>query len=259
MSTLSRHKPLGRAGRQAGAVLLLMAGLAGFGYAVAVAGLVTEGDAARTTQDLIASRGLFGAGILTLSGVVALDVLVAWKLYLYFSPVNRAVAMLGAGLRSLYAAIFAVALSQLVGVLGLVDRGAGEVSGGVPGQVLAGLNRFTDIWDAGLIVFGLHLVVLGWLGFRSGYVPRVVGVLLAAAGVGYLVDSLGSLMTSGQWTDVATFTFVGELVFALWLVIRGGRVRTGGGPRVAAAAADPVAIDLLCTPVAASAGQELER
>ena len=227
MNNQSRHHPLGRAGRQAGAMVLLMAGLAGFGYAVAVAGLVTEGDAVRTTQDLIASRVLFGAGILSLFGVVALDVLVAWKLYLFFSPVNRAVAILGAGLRSLYAVIFALALSQLVGVLGLANGDAAKISVDVPGQVVAGLTRFTDIWDAGLIVFGLHLVVLGWLGFRSGYVPKVVGVLLAAAGVGYVVDSVGALTTSGQWTDVATFTFIGELVFALWLVIRARRVRTG--------------------------------
>lgn len=240
-------------------MLLLMAGLAGFGYAVAVAGLVTEGDAARTTQDLIASRGLFAAGILSLAGVVALDVLVAWKLWVFFRPVNRTVAMLGAGLRSLYAAIFALALSQLVGVLGLVNGDAAEVSVDVPGRVLAGLARFTDIWDAGLIAFGLHLLVLGWLGFRSGYVPKVVGVLLAAAGVGYLVDSVGALTTSGQWTDVATFTFIGELVFALWLVIRGRRVRTSDRRTVDATAADRVAIDLPRTPVATSAGQVMDR
>lgn len=226
MDEQSIHRPVGRAGLQAGAMLLLMAGLAGFGYAVAVAGLVTEGDAIRTTQDLIASRGLFAAGILSLVGVVALDVLVASALYLFFRPVNRTAAMFGAVLRYVYAAIFAFALSQLVGVLGLVNTDAAEVSGDVPGQVMAGLTRFTNIWDAGLIVFGLHLIVLGWLGFRSGYVPKVVGVLLAAAGAGYLVDSVGALTTSGQWTDVSTYTFIGELLFALWLVIRGRRVRT---------------------------------
>ena len=59
-----------------------MAALAGFGYAVAVAGLVTDGDAARTTHDLIASRGLFAAGILSLAGVVALDILGALWLVL---------------------------------------------------------------------------------------------------------------------------------------------------------------------------------
>ena len=234
MDTQSTPRPLGRAGSQAGAMLLLMAGLAGFGYAVAVAGLVTEGDATRTTQDLIASRGLFAAGIGSLFGVVVLDVLVAWALYVFFRPVHRAIAMLGAVLRYVYAAIFALALNQLVGVLGLVNTDAAEVSGDVPGQVMAGLARFTNIWDAGLIVFGLHLIVLGWLGLRSGYVPKFVGVLLAAAGVGYLVDSVGALTTSGQWTDVATFTFIGELAFALWLVIRGRRVRTSH-PRTLAA------------------------
>ena len=259
MDEQSRHRTTGRAGLQAGAMLLLMAALAGFGYAVAVAGLVTEGDAARTTHDLIASRGLFAAGILSLAGVVALDILVAWKLYVFFRPVSRAVAMWGLGLRLFYAATFAVALSHLVGVLGLLNSDAAEVSVGVSGLVEAGLNRFTHIWDAGLIVFGLHLVVLGWLGFRSGYVPKVVDVLLAVAGVGYLVDSVGALTTSGQWTDIATFTFIGELLFALWLVIRGRSVRTSDRPTLDATAVERVAIDLPCTSLATSAGQVVNR
>jgi len=229
MDKQSAGRPLGRVGLVAGVMLLLMAGLAGFGYVVAVDGLVTEGDAARTTQDLMASQSVFGAGILSQAGVIALDVLVAWALYLFFKPVSRTVAMVGAVLRNVYAAVYAVALSQLVGVLGLLNSSSTAVSGGgdLPGQVMAGITRFTDIWDVGLILFGLYLLILGWLGFRSGYVPKVVGVLLAIAGLGYVVDSVGALASSGPWTDVSTYTFVGEFVFALWLVIRGSRVRTG--------------------------------
>ncbi|MFJ2239319.1 DUF4386 family protein [Streptomyces sp. NPDC087859] len=52
------------------------------------------------------------------------------------------------------------------------------------------------IWNAGLIFFGIHLL-LGLLAFRSDYVPRVLGVLLALAGLGYLVDSLGTSLSSG--------------------------------------------------------------
>lgn len=65
----------------AGIGLLLMAALAGFGNFVAVEGLVTPGDAARTATDITASEGLFRFGIATLFAVVALDVVVAWALY----------------------------------------------------------------------------------------------------------------------------------------------------------------------------------
>ena len=98
-------RPVGRSGLAAGVMLVLMAGLATFGYLVAVDGLVTEGDAVRTTQDLMASQSLFRAGILSLAGVIALDVLVAWALVRFFAPVSRTGAMVGAVLRTVYAAV----------------------------------------------------------------------------------------------------------------------------------------------------------
>jgi len=229
MDTQSTKRLPGRVGLAAGVMLLLMAGLAAFGYVVAVDGLITPGDAVRTTHDLLASRGLFAAGILCLAVVLVLDVLVAWTLYLFFKPVNRAGAMLAAMLRTGYAALYAVALSQLVVVLRLLDDGgvsAAPGGGELPGQVVAGIGRFTDLWNVGLILFGLSLLVLGWLGFTSGTVPKLIGVLLAVAGVGYVLDSAVALASPGSWTPVSTYTFVGELVFALWLVSRGRRART---------------------------------
>src|SRR5215207_10138066 len=83
----------------AGVALLLMSVVAIFGKVVAVDGLVTEGDAARTTTDIMASQGLFRLGIASLVVVVALDVVVAWALYRVFSPVSRSLSMLAAALR----------------------------------------------------------------------------------------------------------------------------------------------------------------
>lgn len=89
---------------------------------------------------------------------------------------------------------------------------------------MAGLDRFTAVWDAGLVLFGLHLLAIAWLAYRSGYVPRLLAVLVALAGCGYVLDSLGALVASLPSTSATTVTFVGEFLLALWLLVRAHRV-----------------------------------
>jgi hypothetical protein len=195
----------------AGVGLLLMSVLSAFGYLVAVKGLVVPGNAARTANNITGHEGLFRLGILSLYLVAALDVVVAWALYRVFKPVSDALSKLAAWLRVAYAGVFVVAISQLVRVLG------------VHAQALRRINSFTNIWDAGLVLFGLNLFVLAYLAYRSGFVPRLLGVLLALAGFGYLFDTVVRVLVRGSAFDVSAITGMGEFVFALWLVVRGRR------------------------------------
>jgi hypothetical protein len=64
---------------------------------------------------------------------------------------------------------------------------------------------------------------LGFLVFRSGFLPKLSGVLLVIAGAGYVIDSGTQLMSPGLAT-ISQFTFVGEILFTLWLLIRGVNV-----------------------------------
>ena len=72
-----------------------------------------------------------------------------------------------------------------------------------------------SIWHLGQILFGLHLLVLGYLAYRSGYVPTVVGALLAIAGLGNAADSMVAVLSSGSRTDISSFTFIVEFLLAL--------------------------------------------
>jgi hypothetical protein len=206
-----------------------MSVLAGFGNFVALEGLVTPGNAARTAGDILESEGLFRLGIMTMFLVVALDVVVAWALYRVFSPVSRSISLLAAWFRLVYTAVYLVAISQLVGVLRLLgdhDYLAVFSRDQLQAQALSGINSFGDVWAAGLFLFGIHLVIIGYLAYRSGYLPRPLGVLLAIAGLGYVVDTVGTLLSDDSWVDVSLFTFIGEFLLALWLVIRGRRLTT---------------------------------
>jgi len=211
----------------AGVGLLLMSVLAGFGNFVALDGLVTEGDAAQTAQNIMASQGLFRLGIASLVVVVALDVVIAWALYRVFSPVNKSLSMLAAAFRLVYSGVFMVAIAQLLGVIRLLSNdGHSAVFGAdqVNAQAMLGITAFSDIWYVGQFLFGLHLLLIGYLAYRSGYVPRLLGALLAIAGLGYAADSLGAVLSQGAWTDISSFTFLGEFLLALWLVIRARRI-----------------------------------
>jgi len=200
-----------KASTTAGVGLLAMSVLSAFGYLVAVKGLVVPANAARTSTSLASHEGLFLVGTLSLCFVAALDVVVAWALYHVFKPVNDGVSRLAAWLRIGYAAVFMVAISQLVGALRLHT------------QALRDINTFTNIWDAGLVLFGLNLFVLAYLAYRSGYVPKLLGVLLAFAGFGYVFDTIVRVLARGSSSNVSAITGMGEFVFALWLAIRGRR------------------------------------
>jgi Domain of unknown function (DUF4386) len=211
----------------AGVALLLMSVVAIFGNVVAVDGLVTEGDAARTATDIMASQGLFRLGIASLILVVALDVVVAWALYRVFSPVNASLSMLAAAFRLVYAGVFMVAIAQLLGVIRLLSNdGYRAVFGAdlVNAQAMLEITAFNDIWYVGQFLFGVHLLLIGYLAYRSGYIPRLLGALLAVAGLGYAIDSLGAVLSQGNWTDISSFTFIGEFLLALWLLIRARRI-----------------------------------
>jgi hypothetical protein len=211
----------------AGVGLLLMSAFAGFGKFVALDGLVTPGDARQTANDILASEGLFRLGIVSLILVIALDVVVACALYRVFSPVNKSLSIVAAAMRLVYSAVFMVAIAQLPGVLRLLtDDSSRAVFGAdeVNLQASLGLAAFTDIWYVSQFLFGLHLLVEGYLAYRSGYVPRPLGALLAIAGLGYATDSLGSVLSHGSWTPVSSVTFIGEFLLALWLLIRARRI-----------------------------------
>jgi len=198
----------------AGLALALMASLAAFGVFGAIGALLTPGDAAKTAVDIAGSQALFRWGIASLILVAVLDVVVAGALFTLFAPVNRSVSLMAAGFRVAYAAVYLVAIIQLVIALGLL---------GEPAQALRAIDAYTTIWHVGLILFGIHLLLIGYLAYRSGFMAKVFGILLVVAGLGYLVDGFVAVLVPGPSVSIGQFTFVGEVALIFWLLIKGSR------------------------------------
>ncbi len=98
--------------------------------------------------------------------------------------------------------------------------------------VLLFLNGHSIGYSIGLVLFGLSLFVLGYLVFKSGYFPGILGVLLIVAASGYLIDSFASFLLPNYANYEAIFALVvflpaliGELSMCVWLLVKGVTVQ----------------------------------
>jgi Domain of unknown function (DUF4386) len=77
------------------------------------------------------------------------------------------------------------------------------------------------------VFFGVHIGLLGYLVYRSGYIPKILGLLLviAGAGVGNSVQALSPYLYPNADLGFIMITFFGELIFMLWLLVGGWRIK----------------------------------
>jgi len=212
----------------AGIGLLIMVIAAPFAELYVYPKLVVPGNAAETTQNILANETLFTAAIFGYLITFICDVLVAWALYVLLKPVNENLSMLNAWLRLVYTLIALVALLNLVTVLRLLNT-SDYLTLFQPeqfyAQVMLSIHAFRSNWYFGLIFFGIHLGLLGYLVIRSKYIPNILGVFLIIAGLGYLLTNLKPFLFPDVNLDFAEYTFYGELIFMLWLLIKGPRIK----------------------------------
>jgi Domain of unknown function (DUF4386) len=223
-------RPIQRLARATGLLYLVLA-VVGMFSATVVESLVVPGDAPATADSVLGSRWLFGSSLVTWLVVVVADVAISVTLYLLLRPVSHTLSLLAAALRLVYSAVLAAVLLNLFDAFRLLTGAQGATGlGGQQPEVmaLAALDSFGAGFLLALVLFGVHLLVLGFLLHRSRYVPRVLGALLVAAGVGYIADSLAGLLLADHGGLVSavllTPAVVGELGLTAWLLLRGVRV-----------------------------------
>jgi hypothetical protein len=86
------------------------------------------------------------------------------------------------------------------------------------------LDSFRWDWSLSLIVFAIHLCLLGYLICRSSYIPRILSALLIIDGLGWIVDCLRPYLYPNAHLRFLFITFLGELVFMVWLLARGWKI-----------------------------------
>ena len=199
--------------------------------------LFVHGNALMTTSNIAAHEALFRLGIVSDLFCGTILIFIALALYRLFKGVDQNLAVLVVILGGvLPAAIdFFTVLNDAAALI--LVRGADFLSVFDKPQRDALAMLFLRMHDqevlAAEIFWGLWLIPLGMLVYRSRFLPRFLGVWLIVNGFAYLVNSFTGLLLPQYQKAVGTFTFpalTGEVAFVLWLLIRGAKERTVNPP-----------------------------
>jgi len=212
--------------RTAGFLYLLLAPLGFFGGTY-IPSITVAGDTATTVNNIMAQTMLYRLSILSALITPIVTVFVALYLYKLFKSVDRNQAGLMVGFAM--AALPIAMLNQLnhFAVLRLLNSTDFLKVFGVD-QIYSQVMFFLDLGHYGAsiaaIFWGLWLLPMGYLVIKSGFLPKIIGVLLIIAGLGYLLDSLALFLLPNLNLDISGFTFIGEFLMLLWLLIKGVNV-----------------------------------
>jgi hypothetical protein len=223
---------LKKTARSAGFWYLLMAITGPIGLLYVPSKLIVPGDATTTANNIMASESLFRIGIVSNFLCQLAFIFLVLALYRLLKGVNQQYASTMVALVLVAVPIaFLNMLNPLAALLLL--NGAGFLSVFEPKQLHALAMVFLDLQEHGTIIaqifWGLWLFPFGWLVIKSGFFPRILGVLLIVAGFGYLVHSLTFFLFPHYEAIVSSYMAVpeaiGELAMVLWLLIKGVNVQ----------------------------------
>lgn len=227
MTTKENMNP-NRTARIAGLLYVLMIplGLLGIMYVPTV--LVIAGDTQTTIANILAHMGMFRLTIVTALVVQVVHIFIVLLLYRLLQPVNRNLATL-------------MVIFMLVGIpvtmlnelnhfaIVLLLSGGENLNVLTEDQIQTMVPVFFQLHEYGILIasifWGLWLLPMGYLVFRSGFISRIPGVLLIIAGAGYLIDVLARMLSPDYGeaviASIITATMFGEIVFPIWLLITG--------------------------------------
>ena len=225
MTTRAAEKsPLVRA-RVAGLLYLIANLFAPFTLLYLPSRFIVRGDAAATAANIMSSESLFRFGIVLNLFTFIGQIFLALALYQLLKVVGRNMASLMV-IFSLAAVPIAM-LNELVqlAVLQLLN-GADYLKVFSTDQLQALAYMFLRVHGQGYLIaqifWGLWLFPMGYLVYKSGFLPKVLGVLLMIACFGYVIESFGAFL--GYNLNIILFTGWGELTLLLWLLIKGVNV-----------------------------------
>jgi hypothetical protein len=229
MKPKEKMNSINKTARIAGALILIITVFAPFSMMYVPSNLIVPGDAATTANNIMASEGLFRAGIASDSVVFLIEIVIVVVLYVLLKPVSKTLSLVAAFSRLAMTVIQGINLLNNFTAL-LLLSGADYLTVFEPDQLHALVLLFLNAHDTVVLIwglfFGLHLLVLGYLVYKSGYIPRIVGVLLVFAGLFYLTANFGNILLPKYEEIFATIGFLSiiELALPLWLLIKGVNV-----------------------------------
>jgi hypothetical protein len=211
--------------RIAGVLFLLTILAGGFGEVYVPSKLIVSGDATATAKNIIALNSLFRMGFAFYLVEAVCDIALALILYVLLRPAHKELALL--------AAFFGLVSTALFGVAELFYFAASLILGGAnylktfsPDQLntlaLFSLKLYGYGGGIFMVFYGIASILRGYLIFRSGYLPKALGVLLALAGLGFITKNFVLVLAPVYASDLFLLPMSLTVVsLTVWLLVRG--------------------------------------
>jgi len=186
-------------------------------------GLVVDGDAAATATNILAHESLFRLGLATGLIATACYIAVTALFYDLFKSVNRSLSLLAAFFSLVGCAI--LVFGNVFQLAPLVLLGGSQYLNVFKVEQLRALALMflelnTQADNICVIFFGVYCLLIGYLIFRSAFLPRILGVLMVFAGLGWLTF-LSPPLANYLSPYNLVLGFLAELALCLWLLVKG--------------------------------------
>jgi len=208
-------------------LILIIAGV--FANLFVRSSLIVPGDAAATANNIMANEGLFRLAYMSDLIMITCMVLLPLVLYVLLKPVNKNMALLMVIFALVSVPIMYTNMLNHFAPL-LLLSGADYLTVFAADQLNAQVMLFLNLHTAGynVIYFGLWLLPLGYLIYRSGYFPRILGVLLMIACFGFLIQSFAFFLLPPSYVVITypgtVVGILGEFGFCGWLLLKGAKI-----------------------------------
>ena len=166
-----------------------------------LANFVVPGDTETLARDIEANKKLFGFAVIGYLLVLVLDSIIGLALYVVLKPANKNLASLTGTLRLLYA------FSLIIGLFALVFQ-------------MIDVYDYESIKLFGYLFFALHILVLGYSVFKSGYIPKSLGILLMFASFTYIVFFVDINLSKTIKASIMVIMALVELLLSIWLMAK---------------------------------------
>jgi hypothetical protein len=207
-------------------ILFLLSMVAGFfGELYAPSHIIVSRDAAATAKNIVANNLLFRAGFAAYLVEAVCDISLSLVMYEMLRPVRKDLALLAAFFGLVSTAVFAVAEFFYFGS-SLIVGGVGYLKSFSPDQLndlgLLSLKMYGLGGGIFMVFYGLATFLRGYLIYRSGYLPKALGALLALAGLGFIASNFVLVLAPAYASDLLLLPmFLAVVSMTLWLLVKG--------------------------------------
>lgn len=206
-------------------IFLILTMLGGWFGEVQIPSRFLTGNAATTAHQLRHNEGLFRLGFAAYLVEAFSDLVLAWLFYVLLKPVDRNLALLSAFFGLVSMSLFAVTKMFYFSAPVFLE-GSRYLTGFSPeqhdGLATVFLSLYGRLSGLFMLFYGTAWIIRGYLTFKSGYLPRVLGALMVAAGVGFFAKNMTKVLVPAYSLDILLAPmFLNVVALAIWMLVKG--------------------------------------